>query len=128
MKKITSIVTSVALLALLRAEPAKAVDMYLFNAATANGPSNPAIQQVGGDQICELKIDSASTSEVIVTIYSAAEASNGALVNPAIWFQVTNPTNGDPNNHLVGTCPNFVGGVMSSYLSGSITVRLRSKK
>ena len=129
MRKFTSVVSVLALLALLRSEPVYAVDLLLFNATTGDAVSVPKVVQVGGDAVCDLKIDSGGVSEVIVTIYHAASVdAAGDLVNPAVWYQAINPTNGDPDHYLVGTCPNFVGGVMTDWVSGEITVRLRSRK
>jgi hypothetical protein len=131
MKKTLSVLVAVGLLALGRPPEAYAFDGFLFNNAAGDLVSVPNVVQVGGDAFCELKIDAAAGTQAhaVVTIYSAVELdSSGNLKNPAIWFRATNPINGDPDNHLGGPCPNFVGGVISSYTDGNITVKLRSKK
>lgn len=109
--------------------PMYAGEWTLFNAVSSSVVSVPKVVQVGGDMACEIKITGTSDFVGVVTLYSGIKLDgSGDIVDADTWFTVANPRNNDKNNHLIGACPNYVSGVTTGVLAGSVTVVLRSKR
>lgn len=124
MKKVLAVLVMAFL-----ANPARAGEWILFNAVQADGLSTPNVVNLSAENTCELKIDSAAGSVAVVSLYSSSEINaDGTQKNPTLWFRATNPANADPDNHLGGLCPKYVGGAITGWNSGLVTVTLRSKK
>ena len=135
MKKLVALVSVISLLALLRAEPAYALSVTLFDAvttATLAADSPNGVVQVGGSGLCEVQIWSAAgSSNTTVTIYSSIAATGTgpgtSLDAPTILVQVFNPTTNNPDNYIYGACPNYIMGEINPLGNGAVTVKFRTK-
>lgn len=137
MKKLAAIASIVSLLALLRAEPAYALDIALTPVGGATTAftalqSPQGVVQVGGQGICEAQIySSAGSTGTTATIYAGVSA-NGTgpgktLDAPTILMQVFDPSNTNSDNYMFGACPNFIVAEVTPLGTGTIFIKFRSK-